>query len=126
MRALVLALMIPAALIAQEKASAEVKVGSGISKMELEGESKAFTVAPDTKIYVWTKVTGMADKGISVVFEKGGKAVFKQDLKVARTPYRTNAYRTFRAHDAGSWTAKVVAEDGAVLGSTEFTVEIKK
>jgi hypothetical protein len=127
MRALALSLLIPAALIAaEEKPSAEVKVGSGVSKMEIEGESKSFSVAPDTKIYVWTKVSGMTDHTISVVFEKGGKSVFKQELKVARSPYRTNAYRTFRAADAGSWTAKVVSEDGTVLGSVEFTVEIKK
>jgi hypothetical protein len=125
-RALALSLLIPAALIAQDKPAADVKVGTGVAKMEIEGEAKAFSVAPDTKIWVWTKVSGMADKGISVVFEKGGKAVFKQELKVARSPYRTHAYRTFRAADAGNWTAKVVGEDGAVLGSTEFTVEIKK
>lgn len=138
MRALALTLLIPAALIAplqahaparisgQDKPSAEVKVGTGVSKMEIEGEAKTFAIAPDTKIWVWTKVTGEADKSISVVFEKGGKEVYKQSLKVARSPYRTHAYRTFRGADAGSWTAKVVAEDGEVLGSTEFTVEIKK
>jgi hypothetical protein len=126
MRALALSLLIPAALIAQDKPAAEVKVGTGVAKMEIEGEAKAFSVAPDTKIWVWTKVTGEADKSISVVFEKGGKEVFKQSLKVARSPFRTHAYRTFRAADAGSWSAKVVAEDGTVLGSVEFTVEIKK
>lgn len=104
--------------------TAEVKVGTGIEKMELQGEAKAFTVAPGSKVHVWTKVTGAADTTIAVVFTKGEKTS-RQELKVPRSPYRTNAYRTFRKGDEGAWTAKVVGADGAELGSLAFTVEIK-
>lgn len=105
-------------------ATAEVKVGTGIEKMELQGESKAFTVAAGSKVHVWTKVTGAADTTIAVVFTKGEK-MSRQELKVPRSPYRTNAYRTFRKGDEGAWTAKVVGADEAELGAVAFTVEIK-
>ena len=109
---------------AEVKAAAEVKVGTGVEKMELQGEAASFKVAAGTKIYAWTKVTGAADSSISVVFSKGDRTS-KQELKVPRSPYRTNAYRTFRKGDEGSWTVKVLSTDGAELGTAAFTVEME-
>jgi hypothetical protein len=106
------------------KPAAEVKVGTGIEKMEIQGEAASFKVAAGTKLYAWTKVSGAADSTITVAFSKGDRTS-KQELKVPRSPYRTNAYRTFRAGDAGSWTVTVLAADGAELGKAEFTVEIQ-
>ncbi|HEY3270518.1 MAG TPA: DUF2914 domain-containing protein [Geothrix sp.] len=106
---------------AETKAGAEVKVGTGVEKMELQGESASFKVAAGTKIYAWTKVSGAADSTVTVAFSKGDRTS-KQELKVPRSPYRTNAYRTFRKGDEGSWTVKVLAADGAELGKADFTV----
>jgi hypothetical protein len=105
------------------KAAAQVKVGLGIEKWELTGAAETFKVAADTKVYAWTRVTGATD-GITIAFAKDGKTVFQQKLEVKSSPYRTNAYRTFRAGDAGAWTAKVLGPDGTELGSASFTVEI--
>ena len=69
-----------------EEPSADVKVGTGVEKMELQGEAKSFKVSAGTKLWVWTKVSGAAEGSISVVFEKDGKAAFKQELKVPRSP----------------------------------------
>jgi len=118
----------PAFLQATEAAApaAEVKVGLGIEKMELTGESAAFKVAVGTKIYVWTKVSGCADTKITIAFHKGDKVSSKQELNVPRSPYRTNAYRTFRAGDEGEWVAKVIGADGKELGAVPFKVELEK
>jgi hypothetical protein len=104
--------------------AAEVKVGLGIEKMEIKDASEAFKVAPDTKIYAWTKVAGCAETKITIAFYKGDAQVSKQELAVPRSPYRTNAYRTFRAADSGDWTVKVLAEDGKELGVATFKVEV--
>lgn len=125
MRALALSLQIPAALIAQDKASAEVKVGLKVDQMTIQGESGNFSIPAGTRIFMWTKVSGSAESSVQAVFEKGGKEVFKQELKVPRSPYRTHAYRTFRTGDGGAWTVKVVGANGEVLGKAEFTVEVK-
>jgi len=106
------------------KAGAEVKVGTGIEKLEIQGEAASFKVAVGTKIYAWTKVTGAADSSISVVFSKGDRTS-KQELKVPRSPYRTNAYHTFRKGDEGAWTVKVLAADGTELGTASFNVEME-
>ena len=123
-RALIL-LSVPALLAAQEAPKAEVKTGLGIEKYELTGESSDFKVAPDTKIHAWVRVTGITDGSVTVVFLKDGQEKSKQDLKVAHSPFRTHAYRTFRKGDDGAWTVKVVGADGAMLGSTEFKVTIQ-
>ncbi len=125
-RALIL-LSVPALLSAQatEAPKAEVKTGLGIEKYELTGESSDFKVAPDTKIHAWIRVTGITEGAVTVVFLKGDKEVSKQDLKVAHSPYRTHAYRTFRKGDDGAWTVKVVGADGAAIGSADFKVAIE-
>ncbi len=106
--------------------AAELKMGLGIEKMELTGEAKAFKVASGTKIYAWTKISGCADSKITFAFVKGGKTSTQQELNVPRSPYRTNAYRTFRAGDEGEWVVKILGSDGKEISSAAFTVEVEK
>jgi len=115
-----------AAAPAAAAASAEVKVGLAIEKIEITGESSTFKVPAGTKIYVWTKVTGAADSKINIVYLKGDKEITTRELPVPSSPYRTNAYKTFRDGDSGEWTAKVMSADGKELGKASFTVEITK
>ena len=119
-----LALAIPAVMMAADAPKADIKMGLGIENHEITGEAAEFKVAAGTKIYAWTKVTG-AEGSVTVVFQKDGKEVSKQELKVPRSPYRTNAFRTFRKGDAGAWTVKVMGADGAELGSAAFKVEME-
>lgn len=109
---------------ADAKASAELKVGTAIEKMEIEGESTTFKVAAGTRLYAWARVTGVSEGAVTVVFSMGERAS-KVELKVPRSPYRTNAFRTFRAGDSGAWTVKVLGADGAELGQAGFTVEVE-
>ena len=119
-----LVLLVPPAL-ADDAPAAEVKVGLGIEKMDIKEPAETFTVDAGTKIYAWTRVTGCEGSSVSVRFEKDGKAVFTKDLEVPNSPHRTNAYRTFREGDAGTWTVKVVSKDGKDLGDATFKVEVK-
>jgi len=110
--------------VVAEAPSAELKVGLDIEKLEVKGASESFKVAPGTKIYAWTKVMGCANSKVTFAFLRGDKKVFTQELAVPRSPHRTNAYRTFRAGDAGAWTVKLLAEDGKELASASFKVEL--
>lgn len=105
--------------------SADVKVGTGVEKYEITGASDSFTVAPNTRIYAATKLTGVEPGTVTVVWSKDGKEVSKTELKVPRAAYRTHAYRTFRAGDSGAWTAKIVGADGAELGTASFQVTVQ-
>jgi hypothetical protein len=119
---LVPCLLLATAAFAQGKA--DVKVGTAIEKYEVTGASDSFKVAPDTRIYAGTKVSGLENQKISVVFLKDGKEASKVELNVPRNPYRTHAYKTMRAGDSGAWTVKVLGPDGAELGSSNFQVEV--
>jgi hypothetical protein len=126
-RTLFAAFLLPPFLAAQSapaKPQAELKLGSGVEKLELVGEASEFKVPSGTRIYVWAKITGAADSNVTVVFNKGDKSS-RQELKVPRSPYRTHAYRTFRTGDDGTWTVKLLGEQDAELGSASFKVAIQ-
>jgi len=122
-----LKLLLPTLLLTTTAYAAEatVKVGTGVEKYEVTGSSDSFTVAPNTRIYAVTKLTGVEPGTVNVIWSKDGKEVSKTELKVPRASYRTHAYRTFRAGDTGAWTARVVGTDGTELGSTSFQVQVQ-
>lgn len=105
--------------------AAELKVGLGVEKMKITGEAADFRIAAGTKVFAWTRVSGCADSKITIAFSKGDQVVSRQELDVPHSPYRTHAYRTFRAGDEGEWTAKVLTADGAEIGSVSFKVEVE-
>lgn len=63
---------------------------------------------------------------MTLTFSKGDKEAFRKELQAAGSPWRVNAYKTFRAGDGGDWTAKLLGPDGAELASAKFKVEITK
>jgi hypothetical protein len=120
-------LLLPALLLtttAFAGGKADVKVGTSIEKYEVQGASDSFTVAPDTKLYAGTKISGVENENVTVVFLKDGAEASKVELKVPRSPYRTHAYKTMRAGDSGGWTVKVLGPDGMEIGSATFKVEV--
>jgi hypothetical protein len=131
-RTLLAAFLFPAMLMAQPapaastpiRPHADLKTGTAVEKMEIVGETTDFKVAAGTRIYAWAKVMGAADTTVTFVFSKGDQTS-KQELKVARSPYRTNAYRTFRKGDEGEWTVKLMGAQEAELGSATFKVDIQ-
>jgi hypothetical protein len=144
---MILALALPLAVVAEEarksaeapkappaaaadkavKAGAELKIGTGVEKKELVGAAEDFKVAADTKIWAWAKISGLAaDAKVTLTFGKGDKEAFRKELQAAGSPWRVNAYKTFRASDGGDWTAKLLGPDGAELASSKFKVEITK
>ncbi len=116
----------PARPAASEAASPglDVKLCLAIENKDPKEPATSFKVAPDTKIYAWTRVTGQPGD-VTIAFVKGDKDVWTQNLSVPGVPYRTNAYRTFRKGDGGDWKAVVRDSAGKELGSAPFKVEIE-
>ena len=124
--ALIALLLAPSVLLGAEAPSAAVKVGTGVENRDVTGEAAKLEIAPDTNVYLWAKVSGLAaDAKVKLVLEKGG-TTWERERAAAGSPYRIWVYRTFRAGDAGEWTAKVLGPDGAELGALKFQVEIRK
>jgi hypothetical protein len=133
----VAALALPLSLLAQEPAKpekstdkaaakAELKVGTSVEAKEIVGAAEAFKIAADTKLFAWAKVFGLAPEDkVTLAFVKGDKEAYKKELTVGGSTWRLNAYKTFRAGDAGDWVVNLSGPDGAELASTKFKVEIQ-
>jgi Protein of unknown function (DUF2914) len=123
-----LILMIPVPVsIAAPASGPEAKVGLGIEKLELTGASDSLEIAPDTKVYAWSRVTDIpAGSTVSIILKKGDKEVYKKDVPVPSVPYRIFAYRTFRSGDGGDWSLVIAGPDGKEIVSSAFKVSIKK
>jgi hypothetical protein len=124
-----LLLLVPAVALSQAaespKAATEIQIGTGIENHELTGAASEFKVAADTKIYAWARIRGVEPgTGISIVFKKVDKEIFRKDLPIPSVPYRVHAYKTFRTGDSGDWSATVLGPDGKELASASFKVEI--
>ena len=117
-----------AAPSAEKAASAsELKVGTGVENKALVGAAEEFKVAADTKIWAWAKASGVpADAKLTLTFNKGDKEAYRKEFQAAGSPWRVNAYKTFRAGDGGDWTAKLLGPDGAEFAAAKFKVEITK
>lgn len=121
----ILPILAALAILDPATADAELKIGTSAENREIQGEAKAFKVTSGTRLWAWTRVAEVGD-AIQIVFEKDGRVVFSQELKVPRSPYRTRACRTFRGGDGGTWIAKVIGSDGKERAKVNFTVEIEK
>jgi hypothetical protein len=124
-----LLLLAPAVALSQAgetpKDATEMRIGAGISNHDITGTATDFKVPADTKIYAWARVRGVEPGSkISIVFKKGDKEVFRQELPIPSVPYRTHVYKTFRKGDSGDWSATALGPDGKELASVSFKVEI--
>lgn len=109
----------PSAPAAAGSASADVKAGTGVENKESVGTATEF--AAGTKVWVWTRVTGLAaGTAVTHVWKKDGAKNWQVKLKIGGAKWTTSSRRQVKA---GSWTVEVQAADGTVLGSTDFTVK---
>src|SRR5262252_6360806 len=96
-------------------ATAEVKVGTGVEKHEIVGESASFPAG--TTIWVWSRVMN-GEGNIKHVWKLDGKEVWTATLPVGSKRWSTQSRRTIPK--AGSWAVDVQTEAGAQLGTVAF------
>jgi hypothetical protein len=99
-------------------ASAEVKVGTGVEKHEIVGESATFPTG--TTVWVWSLVVN-GEGNVKHVWKRDGKEVWTATLAVGSKRWSTQSRRAIPA--AGSWAVDVQTEAGATLGTVSFTIQ---
>jgi hypothetical protein len=99
-------------------ASAEIKVGTGVEKFEITGESATFPAG--TTVWVWSRITN-GEGTIKHVWKKDGKEVWSAPLAIGGKKWSTQSRRTIPK--AGAWEVEVQTADGAKIGTVSFTVE---
>lgn len=99
-------------------ATAEVKVGTGVEKHEIVGESASFPAG--TTVWVWSRVLN-GDGNIKHVWKLDGKEVWTATLPVGSKRWSTQSRRAIPK--AGSWQVDVQTDAGAQLGTVSFTIQ---
>ncbi|HEY4245180.1 MAG TPA: DUF2914 domain-containing protein [Kofleriaceae bacterium] len=99
-------------------ATADVKVGTGVAKHEIQGEAASFPAG--TTVWVWSKITN-GEGSIKHVWKLDGKEVWTATLAVGGKAWTTQSMRTIPK--AGSWEVDVQGADGAQIGTVSFTVQ---
>lgn len=99
-------------------AAAEIKAAKGVDKREPVDEGTSFA-AGDT-VWAWTRVTGANGTKVTHVWKKDGKQAWKATLRIGSNRWTTYSRRKVTA---GAYSVEVVAADGTVLGTVEFTVQ---
>ena len=108
----------PAANEPASGATAEVKVGTGVEKHEIVGESASFPAG--TTVWVWSRVLN-GDGNIKHVWKLDGKEVWTATLPVGSKRWSTQSRRAIPK--AGSWQVDVQTDAGAQLGTVSFTIQ---
>jgi hypothetical protein len=100
-------------------ATAEVKAAKGVENREPVEPGTTFEAG--TTVWAWSLINGAAGTTVKHVWKKDGKEVWFATLKVGSKKWTTYSRR--KLTKAGSYSVEVVGEDGAVLGSTDITVQ---
>jgi len=102
-------------------AAAEVKIGTGVTARELQGEGSSFTKETGT-VYCWSLIKG-AQPGTKVTHEwsLNGNKVFEIPLEVKSARSRTWSSKSITS--IGNWSVKVLDEQGKELGAAAFEVK---
>lgn len=98
--------------------TAEVKVGTGVEKHEIVGESASFPAG--TTVFVWSRVQN-GEGNVKHVWKRDGKDVWTATLKINGKRWSTQSRRAIPK--PGNWSVDVQTEAGASLGTVSFTVE---
>ena len=111
-----------AATIADEL-SAEIKLGTGIEKMNILGEAAAFP-ANGKDVFCWTRIKGAkTPTKVTHIWSFEGKESAKVELEVKSFSWRTWSSRTILPEWNGKWKVAIVDAAGKTIGSAEFTAE---
>ncbi len=104
----------------------EAVLCTGIEDREPVGAGDSFP-ADVEKVYLWTKVTGLAEGETIIhhVWLREGNEMADVELPVRGNPWRTYSYKTIPPEWSGKWEVKITGADGNVIESLNFTVGAK-
>lgn len=100
-------------------ASAEVKAAKGVANREPVEPGAEFEAG--TTVWAWSLVSGAEGTTVKHVWKKDGAELWHANLKIGSKKWTTYSRRTIKK--PGAYAVEVVAEDGSVLGSVEFTIK---
>jgi len=78
-----------------------------------------------TTIQAWIEAKSDIDTEVTITWRKGDKVSFEFKMRVGKSPHwRTWARKKIRKSDAGQWYADIRDENGVLLVSMPFVIEV--
>ena len=114
----VLVLLTAGLAFADDKPTAEIKVGTGVENHEIVGEAATFPAG--TTVWVWSRISN-GEGSIKHVWKQGDKELWTATLPVGSKRWSTQSRRTMSK--AGDYEVEVLGADGSSLGTVKFTVQ---
>lgn len=108
-----------------ESLTAIVKLGTGVTDREIEGEQTSFSFTKGTlgKIYCWSRIKGSQEETeVTHVWSLNGKKLAEVPLKVKGEGFRTWSSKLFTETMTGEGQVEILDADGQLIESLEFTV----
>ena len=92
-----------------------------VEQREPVGVGESFVIA-DERVYVWTEIHNGSRTSIRHIYYHEGQQTNEVILSVRSDRWRTWSYKTLLPGREGDWRVDIVAMDGTVLESVNFTV----
>lgn len=96
-------------------------IGTSVEDRMLVGQAEEFPVSVG-KVYCFTRITGAGGTQVKHVWSLNGNEVAEIPFSIGSDSWRTWSSKRIAPGMEGSWTVKVLAEDGSVLKEMAFTV----
>ena len=117
------ALLIPAAASVSTVSVGEAAIGTDVEDRVLVGQGFQFDSSVG-KLYAYTRIVGApADTQVSHLWYYGDQLMAEVSLPVRGTNWRTWSSKSVMPEWVGNWRVDVLAEDGSVLDSLNFSIQ---
>ncbi|MEE8185002.1 MAG: DUF2914 domain-containing protein [Thermodesulfobacteriota bacterium] len=114
---------IPLSVRAESNTSVETAVlGTGVENLVPMGVAESFS-ASIGRVYCYSKITNGDGSTITHRWYYNDKEVAAVHLEIRSTSFRTYSYKTILPHYKGNWKVEIVAEEGNIMKTLEFTIE---
>lgn len=116
-------LLIPTAALASAVSVGEAAIGTAVEDRVLVGQGFQFDSSVG-RLYAFTRIVGApSETRVSHRWYYGDQLMAEVSLPVRGTNWRTWSTKSVIPDWVGSWRVDVVAEDGSVLDSLNFSVQ---
>lgn len=115
------ALLLTTMLLWAEATVTEAVICTGVEQREPKGAAESFD-SDVGQLFCFTRIEGAAGTTIKHAWYWRDALQREIPLAIGGSPWRTWSQKNIQPSQTGAWRVDVVAEDGAVLKSLNFTV----
>jgi hypothetical protein len=115
--------LVPLSVRAESVASVEAAaLGTGVENLTPIGVAESFPASVG-RVYCYSKIINGGGTTITHKWYYNEKEVAAVPLDIRSPSFRTYSYKTILPQFKGNWKVEIVAEEGHIIKTLEFTIE---